>query len=282
MDGSDEDLVDFDEHGKRRKRVDGFVAYNHNPYTQTKLKAAAGGKLSGGSVGGAGGLGGGNRSLASPRAVPKQPPQKAGECAAAPPPSPWTATTGVVSRHPSSRHVTACPAPPPAPRRFANLPPAVRDVKLRYRNRKFLFPLLDQGPNNQFLQLRVALAKAHAMNRTLVLPVWLPHNPKFQHLHPGAPTTPSRDKRLDAISYPFESTFDPEHLAKQGLRTIDLPTFRLLSDGRVELCLAEAKVSHDQELFDSYLRHSGIACDNHTSSTPRDGLSSVRFLGYHS
>ena len=107
MDGSDEDLVDFDEHGKRRKRVDGFVAYNHNPYTQTKLKAAAGGKLSGGSVGGAGGLGGGNRSLASPRAVPKQPPQKAGECAAAPPPSPWTATTGVVSRHSSSRLICA-------------------------------------------------------------------------------------------------------------------------------------------------------------------------------
>ena len=48
--------------------------------------------------------------------------------------------------------------------------------------------------------------------------------------------------------YPFESTFDPDHLAAKGIRTIDLPTFRLLSDGRVELCYAESKLSHDQQV----------------------------------
>ena len=63
-----------------------------------------------------------------------------------------------------------------------------------------------------------------------MLPVWLPHNPKFQHFHPGAPAFPSRDLRLDKISYPFESTFDPELLSK-FVRTIDLPSFRLISDG---------------------------------------------------
>ena len=52
-----------------------------------------------------------------------------------------------------------------------------------------------------------------------------------------------------APRYPFESTFDPDHLAAKGIRTIDLPTFRLLSDGRVELCYAESKVSHDQQVM---------------------------------
>jgi hypothetical protein len=67
------------------------------------------------------------------------------------------------------------------------------------------------------------------MNRTLVLPVWLPHNPKFQHFHPGAPNVPSRDRKLDQISYPFESTFDPQLLSR-FVRTIDLAAFRLLTD----------------------------------------------------
>lgn len=80
-------------------------------------------------------------------------------------------------------------------------PPAAeaRMLRRRYHGRKFLFPLLDQGPNNQFLQFRVALGKARQLNRTLVLPIWLPHNPKFQHLHAGAPPVPSRDKRLDQV-----------------------------------------------------------------------------------
>lgn len=103
-----------------------------------------------------------------------------------------------------------------------------RTLRKRYAHRKFLFPLLDQGPNNQYLQFRVALARARALNRTIVLPLWLPHNPKFQHLHAGAPPYPSRDKKLDQISYAFESTFDPEAISKY-VRTLDLKTFRMLS-----------------------------------------------------
>ena len=52
----------------------------------------------------------------------------------------------------------------------SDLPPTeVRQLRRRYHGRKFLFPLLDQGPNNQFLQFRVALAKARQLNRTLCL-----------------------------------------------------------------------------------------------------------------
>jgi hypothetical protein len=87
-------------------------------------------------------------------------------------------------------------------------------LRLRYRSRKFLFPLLDQGPNNQYLQFRVALARAKALNRTLVLPLWLPHNPKFLHLHPGAPTEPSRDRGAEALAFPFGSTFDAALLSR--------------------------------------------------------------------
>ena len=43
-------------------------------------------------------------------------------------------------------------------------------LRRKWAHRKFLFPLLDQGPNNQFLQFRVVLAKARALNRTLVTP----------------------------------------------------------------------------------------------------------------
>ena len=119
--------------------------------------------------------------------------------------------------------------PPPSPAR-------VRELRRRFQGRKFLFPLLDQGPNNQFLQFRVALQKAHSLNRTLVLPIWLPHNPKFQHLHPGAPPTPSRDKRLDRIWYPFETAYEPGTVA-QYVRTISLDDFRVVSGGRLEQCI---------------------------------------------
>jgi len=167
---------------------------------------------------------------------------------------------------------------------LASLPADQQGIKLKYRNRKFLFPLLDQGPNNQYLQFRVALAKAHVLNRTLVLPLWLPHNPKFLHLHEGAPPVPSRDKRIDQISYPFESTFDPEHLSK-FVRTIDLETFRRLCDARLEKCVAHGEDVSDG--FETYLRHSGITCDNYTSAdltSPQvnRAFSSTRFLGYHS
>eukprot|EP00967_Tisochrysis_lutea_P012856 scaffold14366_cov27-Tisochrysis_lutea.AAC.1 len=91
---------------------------------------------------------------------------------------------------------TSVGRPPPPPMTTADR------LRLRYRSRKFLFPLLDQGPNNQYLQFRVALAKARALNRTLVLPLWLPHNPKFLHLHPGAPPEPSRDKATDGLAFP--------------------------------------------------------------------------------
>jgi hypothetical protein len=111
----------------------------------------------------------------------------------------------------------------------------VRQLRRKYHGRKFLLPLLDQGPNNQFLQFRIAMSKARQLNRTLVLPVWLPHNPKFQHLHPGAPATPSRDKRLDQVWYPFESAFDADAVGRY-VRTISLAHFRALlpPDGRLE------------------------------------------------
>ena len=43
------------------------------------------------------------------------------------------------------------------------------------------------------------------------------------------------------------------------------------------------QASHDQALFDSYLRLSGVACDKHTSITPsKETLMATRYLGYHS
>ena len=122
------------------------------------------------------------------------------------------------------------------------------------------------------------------MNRTLVLPVWLPHNPKFQHYHPGAPPQPSRDRRLDRISYPFESTFEPEPLEKY-VRTIALKDFRALTDGKLERCLTDGGLAHAGD-FDSYLRLSGMDCGNNYTETDSKvadrALSTVRFLGYHS
>ena len=126
------------------------------------------------------------------------------------------------------RHDPPFPPLPPPRCRVAHSPADIAVIKARFRNRKFLLPLLDQGPNNQYLQMRVALAKvhwkylarrlawytvwclawcmvwhiawyiawlmtrrvvhcialppsltqAHSMNRTLVLPVWLPHGGK--------------------------------------------------------------------------------------------------------
>jgi len=134
--------------------------------------------------------------------------------------------------------------------------------------------LLDQGPNNQFLQFRVALAKARQLNRTLVLPIWLPHNPKFQHFHAGAPPVPSRDKWLDQVWYPFETAFDPMMVARY-VRTIPLVAFRALLDGesRLERCVAPHAAG-----FESYLRLSRIRCVSF-EATP-SGVPS-RFLGFH-
>ena len=166
----------------------------------------------------------------------------------------------------------------------------LRALRKRFHGRKFLFPLLDQGPNNQFLQFRVALQRAHALNRTLVLPIWLPHNPKFQHFHPGAPLTPSRDKRLDQLWYPFETAFDARSLRGYA-RTIPLETFRQLTGGKLERCLAHTNG------FESYLRLSRISCASF-AELPEDGgggggaaaaetrerlaaAKDVRFLGFH-
>ena len=166
----------------------------------------------------------------------------------------------------------------------------VRQLRLRYRGRKFLFPLLDQGPNNQFLQFRVALAKAKQLNRTLVLPIWLPHNPRFLHLHPGAPATPSRDKFLDQVWYPFETAYDASALIGY-VRYISLRDFRALLPGgdgpaaKLERCIG----AHlDAESFESYLRLSRLSCASYVESPEKSSFSSsseghgkVRFLGFH-
>ena len=173
-------------------------------------------------------------------------------------------------------------APPPPPPLSAS-----ERLRLRYRSRKFLLPLLDQGPNNQYLQFRVAVAKARALNRTLVLPVWLPHNPKFLHLHPGAPPVPSRDRAIALLSFPFNSTFDAAHLAK-FVRAIELPTFRTLTEGQLELCLALGSSHTDDAGFRDYLRLAGLSCSNFTSMDQPDerreraAAARARYLGYHS
>jgi len=161
------------------------------------------------------------------------------------------------------------------------------ELRQLYRGRKFLFPLLDQGPNNQYLQFRVAIAKARALNRTLVLPLWLPHNPKFLHLHPGAPPEPSRDRATALLSFPFASTFDASHLAK-FVRTIDLPAFRTLSDGRLDLCLSVGSSHDDDSGFRDYLRLSALSCsrfatvDKPDEGRERAAAAHARSFGYHS
>jgi hypothetical protein len=172
-----------------------------------------------------------------------------------------------------------------------SLPPAeLKALRRRFHRRKFLFPLLDQGPNNQFLQFRVALQKAHALNRTLVLPIWLPHNPKFLHFHPGAPATASRDKRLEQMWYPFEVAFDAPSL-QLYVRIIPLATFRQLTAGKLERCLAH------KGGFDVYLRLARLSCESFDelpeqgvtgavagASEVRERLAAakdVRFLGFH-
>jgi hypothetical protein len=168
-----------------------------------------------------------------------------------------------------------------------SLPPAeLKALRRRFHRRKFLFPLLDQGPNNQFLQFRIALQKAHALNRTLVLPIWLPHNPKFLHFHPGAPATASRDKRLEQMWYPFEVAFDAPSL-QLYVRIIPLATFRQLTAGKLERCLAH------KGGFDVYLRLARLSCESFDelpeqgvagASEVRERLAAakdVRFLGFH-
>ena len=128
------------------------------------------------------------------------------------------------------------------------------------------------------------MQRAHALNRTLVLPIWLPHNPKFQHFHPGAPPTPSRDKKLDQMWYPFDVAFDLRSL-RRYVRTIPLETFRRLTRGKVERCLAH------KDGFESYLRLSGMSCDSFVELPEEGGgatdakapmsTKDVRFLGFH-
>ena len=89
-----------------------------------------------------------------------------------------------------------------------------------------------------------------------MLPIWLPHNPKFQHLHPGAPSTPSRDKKLDQVWYPFEAVFHAAAVARYA-RTIPMVTFRHLTQGKLERCLAH------ETGFESYLRLSGMSCERY-------------------
>jgi len=86
---------------------------------------------------------------------------------------------------------------------------------------------------------------------------------------------PSRDKKLDAISYPFESTFDPVAISKY-VRTLDLRTFRELSGGKLELCLGHEEGTK----FESYLRHSGVNCSSYTMNMDK-AHSDTRFLGFH-
>ena len=159
-----------------------------------------------------------------------------------------------------------------------------QQLRRRYLGHRFLFPLLDQGPNNQFLQFRVAMAKARQLNRTLVLPIWLPHNPKFQHLHWGAPQIPSRDQRLNQVWYPFETAFE-DGMVTRYVRTIPLVSFRaLLTRGRLESCIT----AHTRG-FESYLRLSRLSCgvfntDAGTAWRTRQGhedAERVRFLGFH-
>ena len=246
--------VDFDANGKRKRRDSDFVAYNHKPeeivdksmVAAAAIKASlksgdaksgmAGGSAAGGGATGGGGAVGGDGGGKAPNAgsgkgKPAQPqqaqqPKKPQQAQPQQPPKPKPQPQPQQTQQPQQQERIE----------MAHLPADVSIIKARFKNRKFLLPLLDQGPNNQFLQMRVALAKAHSMNRTLVLPVWLPHNPKFQHFHPGAPNVPSRDKKLDAISHPFESTFDPELLSR-FVRTIDLAAFRLLTGVTARTCL---------------------------------------------
>lgn len=149
----------------------------------------------------------------------------------------------------------------------------VRQLIRQFHGRKFLFPLLDQGPNNQFLQFRVALAKARQLNRTLVLPIWLPHNPRFQHFHPGAPATPSRDKKLEQLWYPFETAFEPAALDPY-VRHIPLHVFRAICGGAVQRCVA----AH-ADGFEPYLRLSRITCEKFESRSVHN--MGTRFLGFH-
>ena len=168
--------VDFDANGKRKRRDSDFVAYNHKPeeivdksmVAAAAIKAAlksgdgksgvAGGSAAGGGAAGGGAADGGGKAPSAGNgakgkpAQPQQaqPPKRSQQAQPPPPPKPK-------------------PQPQPQPQQqerieMAHLPADVSLIKARFKNRKFLLPLLDQGPNNQFLQMRVALAKARAMH----------------------------------------------------------------------------------------------------------------------
>jgi hypothetical protein len=152
----------------------------------------------------------------------------------------------------------------------------IKQLRRRYQGRKFLFPLLDQGPNNQFLQFRVALARARTLNRTLVLPIWLPHNPKFMHYHPGAPSYPTRDKKLDQAWYSFETAFDPDSI-REFVRTVSLRDFRVISGGRLDRCEAAHTTG-----FESYLRLAAMTCKSFSKKSVQPLVHAhERFLGFH-
>lgn len=253
------DVAEPVERGARRARS--FVAYNHPP--QDMSRRARGGR---------GGGGGGSAVLTRLHAAT----EALGNGTHAD--SGWLAAGGRTNA--SAGRGSASYASE------AGGLPSARALRKQYGRRKFLFPLLDQGPNNQFLQFRVALAKARQLNRTLVLPLWLPHNPKFQHYHPGAPPQPSRDKRLDQIWYPFESAFDPAALAGY-VRTIPLLTFHALTGGRLERCYAHEGGASAGVQFETYLRHSRMVCEAYARPPDEENgrawqsLATIRFVGYH-
>ena len=292
----------FDENGKsRRIRKRHFVAYNHPTLDRqarraenvTMPSAGGGGWTSVGAAvrqsAGAQSAGGGLRQSAGAQKAGWGLDQRGGGVGKLPLGTgtgtmPNSRTASLVERRsspPAATHAAAAAATRPEAPSADGTPPEQKEqtshggsdgARLprrirkrfkgqRFKGRKFLFPLLDQGPNNQYLQFRVALAKAHSLNRTLVLPLWLPHNPKFLHLHPGAPLTPSRDMKLMRLSFPFNETYDTQGLSKY-VRTIDLPTFRALSKGKLDVCL-----SH-REGFESYLRHSDLSCNGHSDADP--------------
>ena len=161
------DLPEFDENGKRRRpRGEAFVPFLHRPADVPEVAPAGKpppGKPAAAAAAGKGGGGGGKPAAAAAAA------SKGG------------------GGKPAAAAAAAAKAVPPPKGKAAF---GSDEWKAQWGRRKFLFPLLDQGPNNQYLQFRVAMSKAHSLNRTLVLPVWLPHNPKFQHYHPGAPPQP--------------------------------------------------------------------------------------------
>ena len=86
---------------------------------------------------------------------------------------------------------------------------------------------------------------AHSLNRTLVLPVWLPRRrdpeaalPPGRAAAAGVATAASTKRRT-----PSSRRFEPEPLEKY-VRTIALKDFRALTDGKLERCLTDGGLAH--------------------------------------